>query len=127
MKILKKIIRYPIKGLSGEILKEIKVHSGCTITYDRKYALARFDTEIDELHPEYLKKTNFLALVKDEKLALLKIRLDHKDKNLKLYYDNQLICFNSINEMQNYISNKILEKCSSLLQNIKYSNNPYNI
>ena len=44
MQILKNIIRYPIKGLSGEILKETRVNLGSSISYDRKYALARFDT-----------------------------------------------------------------------------------
>ena len=52
--ILKNIIRYPIKGLSGEVLKETRVNSGGTISCDRKYALARFDTNINELSPDYL-------------------------------------------------------------------------
>ena len=89
MMILKNIIRYPIKGLSGEVLKETKLNSGSSISYDRRYALARFDTNINELSPEYLKKTNFLALVKDEKLALLKLSLDLKSEYLKLYLENK--------------------------------------
>ena len=106
MMILKNIIRYPIKGLSGEVLKETRVNSGSTISCDRKYALARFDTNINELSPDYLKKTNFLALVKDEKLALLDICLDHQDENLKLYFNKQL-CY------QGFLNNENdLEKLS---------------
>ena len=103
MKILKNIIRYPIKGLSGEVLKETKLNSGSSISYDRRYALARFDTNINELSPEYLKKTNFLALVKDEKLALLKTCLDHHDEKLKLYFNKEL-CYegflNNLNDLE---------------------------
>ena len=60
-------------------------------------------------------------------LIISKIDVLEKINKYKLYYDNQLLCFNNINEMQNYISIKISEKCSSFLQDIKYSNNPYNI
>ena len=89
MRILKKIVRYPIKGLSGEVLEQVNLLPGAVIPGDRKFAIARNETKINEFSLEFMKKTNFLALVKDEKLALLKLSLDLKSEHLKLYFENK--------------------------------------
>ena len=89
MRILKKIVRYPIKGLSGENLEKVNVLAKAVIPGDRKFAIARYETIINELSLEFMKKTNFLALVKDEKLALLKLSLDLKSEHLKLSFQNK--------------------------------------
>ena len=41
MNIIKNIIRYPIKGLSGEYLDKILLEVNQTIPGDREYAFAR--------------------------------------------------------------------------------------
>ena len=46
MNILKNIIRYPIKGLSGEYLNEIFLKKDAVIPGDREFALARHDVSI---------------------------------------------------------------------------------
>ena len=65
MAILKKIYRYPIKGLSGESLNETLLEKDQVLSGDREYAFARSHVSFDEKNPVYLRKTNFLALVKD--------------------------------------------------------------
>ena len=48
MRVLKNIVRYPIKGLQGEYLKEVKLKCDSTICGDRKFAFARHDTNLDQ-------------------------------------------------------------------------------
>ena len=92
MTFLKYIIRYPIKGLNGEFMNTANLHPGSTISGDRKYAFAKFENDICEKSLIYMKKTNFLALVKEEKLSLLKPQINLKTqffinqmKNLKKF------------------------------------------
>ncbi len=121
MRTLKNIIRYPIKGLPGEFLKEVNVKSGASILGDRKFALARYETQINENSPEFLRKTNFLALVKNEKLALLSFSLDIENENLKLYFKNKL-CFSGSLADKNHL-NKLSEFFCSFL-NIDFKKKP---
>ena len=65
MTILKKIFRYPIKGLSGENIKKILLEKDQVLLGDREYAFARSHVSFDENNPLYLRKTNFLALVNE--------------------------------------------------------------
>ena len=60
-------------------------------------------------------------------LILSKIDIFEKLNIYKLYYNNKLQSFNNMNEMQQFISNILSLNCSSILQNISYSNNPYSI
>ena len=82
MPILKKITRYPIKGLSGENIEKISLEKNQVLPGDREFAFARSHVLFDEKNPVYLRKTNFLALVQDEKLAELKTTYDNKLKRL---------------------------------------------
>jgi uncharacterized protein YcbX len=82
MPILKKITRFPIKGLSGENINKILLEENQVLPGDREFAFARSHVLFDEKNPVYLRKTNFLALVQDEKLAELKTTFDHKLKRL---------------------------------------------
>ena len=69
MFIIKNLIRYPIKGLSGENLEKIILEKNQVLPGDREFAFSRSNVTYDENNPVYLRKTNFLALVKEEKLA----------------------------------------------------------
>ena len=75
MTFIKHIIRYPIKGLNGNFIDKIKLLANETIEGDRKFAFAKFDNEISENSPIYMKKIKFLALVEEEKLSLLNSQL----------------------------------------------------
>jgi uncharacterized protein YcbX len=82
MPILKKITRFPIKGLSGENINKILLEENQVLPGDREFAFAKSHVLFDEKNPVYLRKTNFLALVQDDKLAELKTTFDHKLKRL---------------------------------------------
>ncbi len=91
MTILKKIIRYPIKGLSGENLNEILLEKDQVLFGDREFAFARSNVAFDENNPVYLRKTNFLALVKEEKLAKLSTQFISKTKKLIIRVDKKIV------------------------------------
>ena len=91
MTILKKIIIYPIKGLSGENLNEILLEENQVLPGDREYAFARSHVSFDESNPVYLRKTNFLALVKEDKLAKLNTKFISKSKRLIIKVDKKIV------------------------------------
>ena len=62
-----------------------------TISGDRKYAFAKFENDICEKSLIYMKKTNFLALVKEEKLSLLQPQINLKTQFLRLIYRDREI------------------------------------
>ncbi|MBT4589030.1 MAG: MOSC domain-containing protein, partial [Rhodospirillaceae bacterium] len=85
------IYRYPIKGLSGERLDRVQLTAGEVMPGDREYAFARAGVAFDPDQPEYLQKTNFLALVRDEKLAEFETRLDPTSQTLSILQNNRLM------------------------------------
>jgi len=70
------ILRYPVKGLSAESLPEVALEPGQGLPHDRRFALAHGSTSFDPKAPEWLPKTNFLMLMRDEKLAQLRVAFD---------------------------------------------------
>ena len=106
MTILKKIFIYPIKGLSGENIDQILLEKNQVLPGDREYAFARSHVSFDESNPVYLRKTNFLALVKEDKLAKLNTKFISKSKRLiikvdkKIVLDEMLINETNINKVE---------------------------
>lgn len=66
------ICRYPVKGLSAESLERIDLMPGDGLPHDRRFALAHGSTKFDARNPQWLPKSNFLMLMRDEKLAQLR-------------------------------------------------------
>ena len=58
---IKSIVRYPIKGLSGENLENITLEKNQVLPGDREYAFSRSHVTYDRNNPVYLRKTNFLV------------------------------------------------------------------
>ena len=67
------LYRYPVKGLSAEPLERCALTPGEGLPHDRRFALAHGSTEFDPQAPQWLPKTNFLMLMRDEKLARLRV------------------------------------------------------
>jgi len=70
------LYRYPVKGLSPEPLARATLAPFTCLPHDRRFALARAATRIDPLRPEWLHKSHFYMLMRDEKLARLRTRFD---------------------------------------------------
>ena len=70
------IYRYPVKGLSAEMMDRVTLTSGECLPHDRRFAIALGSTSFDPERPEWLPKTHFIMLMRDEKLAQLRTRFD---------------------------------------------------
>ena len=78
------IYRYPVKGLSAQKLDHVALKAGEMLPYDRAYALALAATPFDPANPQHLPKTNFLMLMRDEKLAALQTSFEPETKTLTI-------------------------------------------
>ena len=70
------IYRYPVKGLSAEKMDRVVLTPGECLPHDRRFAIALGSTRFDPEHPEWLPKTQFIMLMRDEKLAQLRTQFD---------------------------------------------------
>ena len=70
------IYRYPVKGLSAEKMDRVVLAPGKCLPHDRRFAIAPGSTRFDPEHPEWLPKTHFIMLMRDEKLAQLRTHFD---------------------------------------------------
>ncbi|MGE4480159.1 MOSC domain-containing protein [Acidocella sp.] len=73
---IESLYRYPIKGLTPETLASAPLTPGRCIPWDRAFALKQGDAALDETHPAWISKMNFMCLAKNPKAALLKTRFD---------------------------------------------------
>ena len=86
-----KICRYPVKGLSAEVLERVALSPGKCLPHDRRFALAHAATHFDPERPEWLPKTNFVMLMRDEKLAQLRTRFEEHSGHLTIERQGQLL------------------------------------
>ncbi len=78
------IYRYPVKGLSAEPLARVALAPGECLPHDRRFAIALAATRFDPERPEWLSKTHFVMLMRDEKLARLNTRFDAQTGELTI-------------------------------------------
>lgn len=78
------IYRYPVKGLSAEPLARVTLAPGECLPQDRRFAIALPATRFDPERPEWLAKTHFVMLMRDEKLARLSTRFDAETGKLTI-------------------------------------------
>jgi len=82
---LGRICRYPVKGLSPDTLERVPLTTGRALPHDRRFAIARATTPIDTADPEWLPKSKFHVLMRDEKLAQLDTAYDAETTTLTVY------------------------------------------
>ena len=74
---LESIYRYPVKGLSPERLERVQPRAaGAYFPGDRLYAIENGPSGFDPAAPVHLPKTQFLMLMRNERLATLRTRYD---------------------------------------------------
>ena len=74
MATVESIYRYPVKGLSPEKLNSVRLEPGKTLPADRRYAIENGPSGFDPAAPKYFPKTQFLMLMRNERLAALDTR-----------------------------------------------------
>lgn len=92
------IYRHPIKGLSPEPLERTVLTPGQGVAQDRRFALAHAATRFDPAAPQWLPKTNFLMLMKNERLARLKTKFDEATGILTVLRDGKSVARGNILE-----------------------------
>lgn len=70
------LYRYPVKGLSAERLERAALSVGQCLPEDRRFAIALGSTEFNPAQPQWLAKTHFIMLMRDETLARLGTSFD---------------------------------------------------
>src|ERR1700712_4893570 len=78
------LYRYPVKGLTAEALEQAEVQAGGTIPWDRAFALAQGDAKFDPAEPAWLPKQNFMCLMKNARIALLRSHFDERHGQLSI-------------------------------------------
>jgi uncharacterized protein YcbX len=78
------IYRYPVKGLSPERLDGVRLEPGQTLPADRKYAIENGPSGFDSAAPAYFPKTQFLMLMRNERLATLDTRYEDASHTLAI-------------------------------------------
>jgi uncharacterized protein YcbX len=79
------IHRHPVKGLNAEPLARVALTPGEGLPHDRRFALAHGSTRFDTQAPGWRPKTQFLMLMRDEKLAQLRITFDEQTGDLAIH------------------------------------------
>ncbi|MCB9947393.1 MAG: MOSC domain-containing protein [Rhodospirillaceae bacterium] len=70
------IHRYPIKGLNHQPLDAVELATGQALPGDRQFAIAHGASKFDPADPQWVHPRNFLALLRNAKLATLRIDYD---------------------------------------------------
>lgn len=83
------IYRYPIKGLTPEPLPHVTVTAGGTLPGDRRFAIENGASGFDPAAPAYLPKTQFLMLMRNERLAALRSHFDDATCVLTILQDSR--------------------------------------
>lgn len=76
------IYRYPVKGLSPEALVQTQLAAGETVPGDRLYAIENGPSGFDPAEPRHQPKTQYLMLMRNERLAQLRTSLDQASQML---------------------------------------------
>ena len=85
------LYRYPVKGLSPEPLDRVALTPLSCFPHDRRFALARAATKFDAQRPEWLAKSHFFMLMRDEKLAQLRTRFDEASGEFNIGCDGRAL------------------------------------
>jgi hypothetical protein len=70
------LYRYPVKGLSPEPLPSVALGSGQTLPADRRYAIENGPSGFDPAAPAWMPKSQFLMLMRNERLAGLQTHFE---------------------------------------------------
>jgi uncharacterized protein len=81
---IESLYRYPVKGLTPEPLNGARLTPGRCLPWDRAFALAQGDAALDPENPAWVKKSHFMCLARNAKVAGLKSRFDDATKRLTM-------------------------------------------
>jgi uncharacterized protein YcbX len=81
--------RYPVKGLSPEPLPRVVLQAGQTLPADRRYAIENGPSGFDPMAAQWLPKSHFLMLMRNERLAGLRTHFEDRRNLLTIQEGGQ--------------------------------------
>ena len=81
---VERLYRYPVKGLNADPLDAVDVLPGQALPWDRTFALAQGDSGFDPAQPVFLRKSNFMCLLKNAAIAHLRATFDPDERRLTI-------------------------------------------
>src|SRR6202048_5605418 len=84
------LYRYPVKGLSPELLPRVALEPGQTFPADRRYAIENDPSGFDPAAPVWLPKSHYLMLMRNERLAGLQTHFEDPNHLLTLREDGKV-------------------------------------
>jgi GntR family transcriptional regulator/MocR family aminotransferase len=97
---VKAIYRYPIKGLSAELLPHVELEAGGAFPFDRVFALVRPGAPIDPEAPRWAKKGLFLMSMLDDGLSEIVTHFDPKTLRLTIERDEERLLVADLGERE---------------------------
>jgi uncharacterized protein YcbX len=85
------LYRYPVKGLSPELLPRAALRVGQTLPADRRYAIENGPSGFEPDAPQWMPKTQFLMLMRNERLAALSSRFEDSGNLLTIRKDGVIV------------------------------------
>lgn len=82
--LVKHLITYPIKGLSGQVLESVGLQIERGFPLDRAFAFARYDSGMEAAKPRPMPKSKFHVLARDAALARLDTKFDTDNMTLSI-------------------------------------------
>ncbi len=78
------LYRYPVKGFSPEPLRRAEIAAGGTMPFDRAFAVENGPSGFDPAAPAYFRKTSFLMLMRNERIAEFATRFDERSGDFEV-------------------------------------------
>ena len=85
------LYRYPVKGLSPEPLQQVALGAGQTLPADRRYAIENGPSSFDPAAPVWRRKTHYLMLMRNERLAGYRTLFDDRSNVLTIRKDGEVV------------------------------------
>lgn len=85
------LYRYPVKGLSPELLQQVALDVGQTLPADRRYAIENGPSGFDPAAPVWRPKTRYLMLMRNERLASYRTLFDDRSNILIIRKDGEVV------------------------------------
>jgi len=95
---IRRICRYPVKGLSPENLTQVTLAPGEGVPGDRRFALHIGNEPFDAGAPAWQPKTHFLMLMRHERLAKLHTQFDEATGVLTVERDGKPVAHGDLRE-----------------------------
>ncbi|MGE5157301.1 MAG: MOSC domain-containing protein [Gemmatimonas sp.] len=94
------LYRYPVKGLTPEHLEKVELTVGQTLPADRRYAIENGPSGFDPAAPAWRPKTQYLMLMRDERLAALRSRFDEATNLLTITKAGETVAHGNLETAQ---------------------------